>query len=168
MIMKQRELPITREKIKERIKAKNNKIKRYQSRINQYQRNCTFKNDQRKFYSSLETVGINEKIRRLLAESMKSWYYREKDTRNKIGWWKYNNRSKYMGRLPGYSAAFLDWTGAELAQIDKRTRKLMTMHQALNPKIDVARIYLSRKEGGRGLIIIEDTIESSQKIHINK
>ena len=73
-----------------------------------------------------------------------------------------------MGSLPRYSAAFLDWTGAELVQIDKRTRKLMTMHQALNPKIDVARIYLSRKEGGRGLIIIEDTIESSQKIHINK
>ena len=68
MIMKQRELPITREKIKERIKAKNNKMKRYQSRINQYQRNCTFKNNQREFYSSLETVGINEKIRRLLQE----------------------------------------------------------------------------------------------------
>ena len=27
-----------------------------------------------------------------------------------------------------YFAAFLDWTGAELEQMDKRTRKLMTMH----------------------------------------
>ena len=33
--MKRRELPVTREEIKERIKAKNNKRKRYQSRINQ-------------------------------------------------------------------------------------------------------------------------------------
>ena len=35
-----------------------------------------------------------------------------------------------------YSAAFLDWTGAELEQMDRRTRKLMTMHWALNPKSD--------------------------------
>ena len=35
--MKGRGLPVTREEIKERIKAKNNKIKRYQRRINQYQ-----------------------------------------------------------------------------------------------------------------------------------
>ena len=33
----------------------------------------------------------------------------------------------------------------------------MTMYQALNPKSDVARIYLSRKEGGRGLISAEDS-----------
>ena len=39
--LKQRGLPVTREEIKERIKAKNNKIKRYQSRINQYQQNRT-------------------------------------------------------------------------------------------------------------------------------
>ena len=58
-----------------------------------------------------------------------------------------------------YSAAFLDWTGAELDQMDRRTRKLMTMHRALNPKSEVARIYLSRKEGGRGLISVEDTIK---------
>ena len=46
-----------------------------------------------------------------------------------------------------YSAAFLDLTG----EIDKRTRKLMTMHQTLNGKSDEARIYLPRKEGRRGL-----------------
>ena len=50
-----------------------------------------------------------------------------------------------------YSSAFLDWTGAELQQMDRRTRKLITMHQALNSKSVVARIYLSRKEGGRVL-----------------
>ena len=38
--------------------------------------------------------------------------------------------------LVRYSAAFLDWTGAELEQMDRRTRKLMTMHWALNPKSD--------------------------------
>ena len=58
-----------------------------------------------------------------------------------------------------YSAAFLDWTEAELEQIDRRTRKLITMHRALNPKSDVARIYLSRKEGGRALISVEETVK---------
>ena len=48
-----------------------------------------------------------------------------------------------------YSAAILDWAGMELEQMDKRTRKLMTMHQALNPKSGVTRIYLPRKERGR-------------------
>ena len=58
-----------------------------------------------------------------------------------------------------YSAAFLDWTGAELEQMDRRTRKLMTMHWSLNPTSVVVRIYLSRKGGGRGLIIVEDRLK---------
>ena len=44
---------MTREEIQERIKEKNNKIKRCQSRINQYQQNRTFKNNQGKFYREL-------------------------------------------------------------------------------------------------------------------
>ena len=48
--LKRRRLPVTREETKERIKAKNVKIKRYQRRINQHQQNCTFKNNQGKFY----------------------------------------------------------------------------------------------------------------------
>ena len=35
----------------------------------------------------------------------------------------------------------------------------MTMHQALNSKSDVARIYLSRKEGGRELISVKETVK---------
>ena len=47
--MKQSGLSVT-EEIRERIKAKNNKIRRYQSTIKQYQQSRTFKNNQRKFY----------------------------------------------------------------------------------------------------------------------
>ena len=32
-----------------------------------------------------------------------------------------------------YSAAFIDWNCAELTQVDRRTRKLMTMYNALHP-----------------------------------
>ena len=51
-------LMVTREEIKEKIKA-NNKIERYQSRINQYQQNCTFKNNQGKIYRELNSRGRN-------------------------------------------------------------------------------------------------------------
>ena len=37
----------------------------------------------------------------------------------------------------------------------------MTMHKALHPRDDVDRRYVSRKEGGRGLAIIEDSGDAS-------
>ena len=55
-----------------------------------------------------------------------------------------------------YPAAFLNGTGEELEYVHKRTRKLMTKQRELNPKSDVARMYLPRKEGGRGLISVEE------------
>ena len=35
------------------------------------------------------------------------------------------------------------------------------MHKALCPRDDVDRLYVSRKEGERGLAIIEDSVEAS-------
>ena len=37
----------------------------------------------------------------------------------------------------------------------------MTIHKALHPRDDVDRLYVSRKEGGRGLARIEDSINAS-------
>ena len=37
----------------------------------------------------------------------------------------------------------------------------MTMHKALYPSDDVYRLYVSRKEGGKGHVIIEDSVEPS-------
>ena len=37
----------------------------------------------------------------------------------------------------------------------------MTMHKALHPRNDVERLYVSRKEGGRGLASIEDSVDAS-------
>ena len=48
--MKRMGLAVTRQEIKERIKTKNSKTKRYQSRINKYQQNRTFENNHGKFY----------------------------------------------------------------------------------------------------------------------
>ena len=45
--------------------------------------------------------------------------------------------------------------------MNQRTRKLMTMHKALHPRDDVDRLYVPRKEGGRGFAIIEDSVDAS-------
>ena len=65
--------------------------------------------------------------------------------------------------LVRYSGPFLKWTREELKQMDQMTRKLMTMHKALHPRDDVARGYVSRKEGGRGLARIENTVYASKQ-----
>ena len=48
---------------------------------------------------------------------------------------------------------------SELQATDRKTRKLFTIYGALHPKSDVDRLYIPRKEGGRGLISIEDCVE---------
>ena len=63
--------------------------------------------------------------------------------------------------LVRYSGPFLKRSRDELKQMDQRTRKLMTMHKALHPRDDVDRLYVSRKEGGRGLASIGDSIDAS-------
>ena len=63
--------------------------------------------------------------------------------------------------LVRYSGPILKWTRDELKQMDQRTRKQMTMHKALHPRDDVDRLYISRKEGGRGLASIEDSVDAS-------
>ena len=63
--------------------------------------------------------------------------------------------------LVRYSGPFLKWTRDKLKQMDQRTRELMTMHKALHPRHDVDRLYVSRKEGGRGLASIEDNVDAS-------
>ena len=47
--------------------------------------------------------------------------------------------------------------------MDQRTRKLMTMHKALHPRDDIDRLYVSRKEWGRELTSIEDSVDASIK-----
>ena len=63
--------------------------------------------------------------------------------------------------LVKYSVPFLKWTRDELKQMDKRTKKLMTMHTALHPRDDVDRLYESRKERRRGPAVIEDSVDTS-------
>ena len=58
--------------------------------------------------------------------------------------------------LVRYSGPFL-----KLKQMDQRIRKLMIKQKALHPRDDVNRLYVSRKEGGRGLTSIKDNVDAS-------
>ena len=42
--------------------------------------------------------------------------------------------------------------------MDQRTRKLMTLHKAFLSRDEIDSIYVSRKEGGRGLASLEDSV----------
>ena len=55
-----------------------------------------------------------------------------------------------------YGYGILDWTKQEIRNLDITTRKVMNMANSLNRRSDVDRIYVSRKQGGRGLRNLED------------
>ncbi|CAH3024753.1 unnamed protein product, partial [Porites evermanni] len=50
---------------------------------------------------------------------------------------------------------------SELKKIDTKTRKLLNMHKMLHPKADVERLYIPRKDGGRGLIDEETAFKTA-------
>ena len=56
-----------------------------------------------------------------------------------------------------YFAAFLGWSRLQLEEIDRRPRNLLTIHNGFHSKGIVDRLYLSRSEGGRGLIGVQDS-----------
>jgi hypothetical protein len=70
--------------------------------------------------------------------------------------------NSYAVPLVTYSAGIIEWTKAELQQMDRKTRKHLTMYGTLHPKADVDRLYVQRYAGGRGLCSIEDMVEKER------
>lgn len=54
------------------------------------------------------------------------------------------------------SRGIVNWTKSELVELDRKTRKLLTIYGALHARSNVSRLYLRRREGGRGLISVDD------------
>ena len=46
--------------------------------------------------------------------------------------------------------------------MERKTRKFMTMNKELHLRSDGARLYVSRKNGGRGLIGCENSVKSEE------
>ena len=64
------------------------------------------------------------------------------------------------------SAGIVDWTVEELDSMDRRTRKMLAMNGYMHTTSNVVRLYLLRKEGGRGLISIEEcVVKESKPLH---
>ena len=57
-----------------------------------------------------------------------------------------------------YSGGIIQWSQSELAEVDTKTRKLLTCHRGFAKLSDVDRLYVDRKDGGRGLISAADCI----------
>ena len=62
-----------------------------------------------------------------------------------------------------YSGGIVDWTKDDLQNIDRKTRKLMTINKALHPRACVARIYIPRGQGGKGMQSVEDCINIERR-----
>jgi hypothetical protein len=47
-----------------------------------------------------------------------------------------------------YSFGIINWRIEDIKQIDKKTRKILTMYKVHHPKADIDRLCVKRKEGG--------------------
>ena len=54
-----------------------------------------------------------------------------------------------------YGAGIINWKVDELKEMDRTTRKTLTIYDGLHPKSGIDRLYLKQNHGGRGLISIE-------------
>ena len=63
-----------------------------------------------------------------------------------------------------YSFGIVNWHREELQKLDRKTRKLLTIHGQHHPKADVDRLYVPSKQGGRGLMHLEaaHTVETTK------
>ena len=61
-----------------------------------------------------------------------------------------------------YSAGILDWSDQELKAMSAKTRKRLTMFGAFHKKGSVPRLYIKRKDGGRGLISVFDCVKQEE------
>ena len=61
-----------------------------------------------------------------------------------------------------YGAGIIQWKESELKDVDRKSRKTMTMYGALHPKSNVDRLYIKRKEGGRGLMSVEGCVRGEE------
>ena len=47
-----------------------------------------------------------------------------------------------------YGVGIINWTKEELRKMDRKTRKLLTIHNAMHPQADVDRFYMKGRKAG--------------------
>ena len=61
-----------------------------------------------------------------------------------------------------YGTGIIQWKASELEDLDRKSRKTMTIFGGLHPTSDEDRLYVKRKEGGRGFISVEQCIREEE------
>jgi hypothetical protein len=64
-----------------------------------------------------------------------------------------------------YSFGIINWRLEEIKQIDRKIIKMLTMYKMHHPKVDMDRLYVKGKKGGRGLVQVE-AVYKTEVIHI--
>jgi hypothetical protein len=54
-----------------------------------------------------------------------------------------------------YSFGIINWHQEEIQKLDRKTRKMLTVHRQYHPRTDIDHLYVPRKRGGRGLMQVE-------------
>ena len=68
-----------------------------------------------------------------------------------------------------YGAGIIQWKSSELKDLDRKSRRTMTMYEGLHLKSDMNRLHVKRKERGRGFVSVELSIreeENSLGFHV--
>ena len=61
------------------------------------------------------------------------------------------------------STRILKWTKDEPKIMDRKARKIMMMNRIYHLQNDIDRLYISRMEGGQGLLRIADCVETEEQ-----
>ena len=62
-----------------------------------------------------------------------------------------------------YGPGIIEWAKKDLKYLDRKARKLITMHGGFQPGSNVQRLHIPRNEGGRGLIGMTDCFDDGNK-----
>ena len=60
-----------------------------------------------------------------------------------------------------YTFGVVKWTRQELENLDVMGRNIMNMARCLHPRSAIGRLYISRDEGGRGLLNLTNKCRTS-------
>ena len=105
---------------------------------------------------AIQHPSMREKIRKECFRRVRSILRSELNARNRI-----DAINSLALPVVTYSFTIINWSLTEIKKVDTKICKLLTMHRMHHPKSDVNRLYLPRKEGGRGIVQLELSLKTS-------
>ena len=106
--------------------------------------------------ASLEHRKLREKARKEYLRRLKKICRSELSPKNKI-----TAINQLATPVLSYGFGIIDWPQKEIDNLDVKTRKILTIHKLLYRNQCMDRVYLPRREGGMGLIEINDTYRNT-------